>query len=76
MDSGNTAVTGDITYTAQFSASKRSYNVTYNTNGGTIANETNYTSYTCGTALTLRYRRETVIPSAAGMKKAILTAHR
>ena len=48
-----TAVTGDITYTAQFSASKRSYNVTYNTNGGTIANETNYTSYTCGTALTL-----------------------
>lgn len=47
------AVNGDITYTAQFSSQKKSYTVTYNKNEGTIANESNYTSYTCGTTLTL-----------------------
>lgn len=43
-------ITDDITLYAQW---KVAYTVTYNKNNGTIANESNYTSYTYGTGLTL-----------------------
>ena len=43
--------TGDRTYYAKWTAD--TYTVTYNKDGGTIENESNYTSYTYGTGLTL-----------------------
>ena len=47
----STTATGNKTYYAKWTANK--YTVTYNKNSGTIANESNYTSYTYGTGLTL-----------------------
>lgn len=47
-----TKVTGDATYTAQFSDSLNTYNITYNLNNGTNASG-NPSSYTYGTAVTL-----------------------
>ena len=43
--------TGNKTYYAKWTVN--GYSVTYNKDGGTIANESNYTSYTYGTGLTL-----------------------
>ena len=45
-------VTGNVTYTAQFSDSLNTYNITYNLNNGTNASG-NPSSYTYGTAVTL-----------------------
>lgn len=45
-------VTGNVTYTAQFSDSLNTYNITYNLNNGTNA-PGNPSSYTYGTAVTL-----------------------
>lgn len=45
-------VTGNVTYTAQFSDSLNTYNITYNLNGGTNA-PGNPSRYTYGTAVTL-----------------------
>lgn len=45
-------VTGNVTYTAQFSDSLNTYNITYNLNGGTNASG-NPSSYTYNTAVTL-----------------------
>lgn len=45
-------VTGNVTYTAQFSDSLNTYNITYKLNGGTNASG-NPSSYTYGTAVTL-----------------------
>lgn len=47
------AVTGDVTYTAQFSDSLNTYNIIYELNGGTNASD-NPSSYTYDTAVTLR----------------------
>lgn len=47
-----TEVTGNVTYTAQFSDSLNTYNITYNLNGGTNA-PGNPSRYTYGTAVTL-----------------------
>ncbi len=47
----STTATGNKTYYAKWTAN--TYTVTYNKNSGTIANESNYTSYTYGTGLTL-----------------------
>lgn len=47
-----TEVTGNVTYTAQFSDSLNTYNITYNLNGGTNASG-NPSRYTYGTAVTL-----------------------
>ncbi len=47
----STTATGNKTYYAKWTAN--SYTITYNKNSGTIANESNYTSYTYGTGLTL-----------------------
>jgi uncharacterized repeat protein (TIGR02543 family) len=47
-------VTGNATYTAQFTPTPRTYTVTLDTLlGGTIAEGHNVTSYTCGTAVAL-----------------------
>lgn len=46
------AVTGNMTYTAQFSSTPRTYTVTLNVNGGTI-NAGDVTEYTYGTGATL-----------------------
>ncbi len=43
--------TGEREFTANWS--KASYGITYNKNGGTIANESSYSAYTYGTGLTL-----------------------
>ncbi len=49
-----TEVTGNATYTAQFSPTPRTYSVILNTVlGGTIAEGHKVTSYTCGTAVAL-----------------------
>ena len=47
----STTATGNKTYYAKWTAN--TYTITYNKNNGTIANESNYTSYTYGTGLTL-----------------------
>ena len=47
----STTATGAKTYYAKWTAN--TYTVTYNKNSGTITNESNYTSYTYGTGLTL-----------------------
>ena len=47
LNSTEVEVTKDLTYTAKFTQSPRSYNVTLNTNGGTV-NAGNVTSYTYG----------------------------
>ena len=47
----STTATGAKTYYAKWTAD--TYTVTYNKNKGTITNESNYTSYTYGTGLTL-----------------------
>ncbi len=47
----STNATGNKTYYAKWTAN--TYTVTYNKNSGTIANESNYTSYTYETGLTL-----------------------
>ncbi len=48
---GSFQITDDVTLYAKWTAD--SYSVTYNKNGGTIANENSYTKYTYGTGLTL-----------------------
>ena len=47
------AVSTNASYRATYTSTPRTYTVTYEKNGGTIADEDNYTSYTYGTALTL-----------------------
>ena len=51
-DPAITEVTADATYTAQFSSTPRTYDVTLNTNGGTISSG-NVESYTYGEGATL-----------------------
>ena len=47
------AVSKNASYRATYTSTPRTYTVTYEKDGGTIADENNYTSYTYGTALTL-----------------------
>lgn len=47
------AVSTNASYRATYTSTPRTYTVTYEKDGGTIADEDNYTSYTYGTALTL-----------------------